>query len=302
MRVSVAVPLACAVVAFILSMLCLLAGSKPNFMQDFDIVTLNTSSLGHDTATTTSSGSSQPTSVGSWLNNIAGDPKGDIMDEFNDIRDDVADKLAEKLGIHQWYSLHVMDMCMGTFTPKATAEDAEKVTDDCTPMKAMYHFDPTAQLQKELDSGPLAGKINLADLGYSDDIKNGIKAFNVAMTAMFVLYCIGAGASGLCIIIALISFFSTGRLTSCCNFLLAIIAFLSLAISSAIVTAIVVKATDVINQYGNDIGLYAYQGRKLLAMSWGATAAMLLSSVAWVVIFCMGRKNTSRKATEKPAY
>ncbi|KFY52726.1 hypothetical protein V496_08217 [Pseudogymnoascus sp. VKM F-4515 (FW-2607)] len=300
MRFSVFVPLVCALAAFVLSMLCLFAGSKPDFMQDFDIITLNTSSLGHDTSPTTSGSSSEPTSVGSWLNDIAGDPKGDIMEEFDEIRDDVADKLAEKLGIHQWYNLHLMDMCMGTYTPKPTDEDAKKNTSSCTPVKAMYHFDPTAQLQKELDSGPLAGKINLADLGYSDDIKNGIKAFNVAMTAMFVLYCIGAAAAGLCIILALVSFFSTGRLTSCCNFLLAIVAFLALAISSAIVTAIIVKATDLINQYGNDIGLYAYKGRKFLALTWAATAAMLLASVAWIVIFCMGRKNTRRRATEKP--
>ncbi|KFY75281.1 hypothetical protein V499_04742 [Pseudogymnoascus sp. VKM F-103] len=109
------------------------------------------------------------------------------MNEFNEIRGDVADKLAEKLGIHQWYNLHMTDMCMGTYTPRATDEGAKMNVSRCTPMKAMYHFDPTSQLQKELDSGPLAGKINLADLGYSDDIKNGIKAFNIAMTAMFIL-------------------------------------------------------------------------------------------------------------------
>ena len=120
------------------------------------------------------------------------------------------------------------------------------------------------------------------------------------MTAMFVLYCIGAAAAGLCIIFSLVSFFATGRLSSCLNFLLAIVAFLALAISSAIVTAIIVKATNLINQYGNDIGLYAYKGRKFLAMTWAATAAMLLAMVAWIVIFCMGRKNTRRAATEKP--
>ncbi|OBT45596.1 hypothetical protein VE00_03562 [Pseudogymnoascus sp. WSF 3629] len=300
MRFSVIVPLICALAAFVLSMLCLFAGSKPGFMQDFEIITLNTSSLGHNTSSTTSSSSSSPTSIGSWLNNVAGDPKGDIMNEFNEIRGDVADKLAEKLGIHQWYNLHMTDMCMGTYTPKATDENAKMNVSSCTPMKAMYHFDPTSQIQKELDSGPLAGKINLADLGYSDDIKNGIKAFNIAMTAMFILYCIGAAAAGLCIILALLSFFSTGRLTSCLNFLLAIVAFLALAISSAIVTAIIVKATQVVNQYGNDVGLYAYKGRKFLAMTWAATAAMLLATVAWVVIFCMGRKDSRRSAVEKP--
>ena len=59
------------------------------------------------------------------------------MGEFDDIRDDVADKLAEKLGIHQWYSLHMTDMCMGTYTPKPTDEDAKKNVSSCTPMKAM---------------------------------------------------------------------------------------------------------------------------------------------------------------------
>ncbi|ELR04472.1 hypothetical protein VC83_01988 [Pseudogymnoascus destructans] len=152
------------------------------------------------------------------------------------------------------------DMCMGTYTPRATDGDTKMNVSGCTPMKAMYHFDPTYQLQKELDSGPLEGKINLADLGYSDDIKNGIKAFNIAMTAMFILYCIGAAAAGLCIILALISIFSTGCLTSCLNFLLAIMAFLALAISSAIVTAIMVEATEVVNQYGNNVGLYAHKG------------------------------------------
>lgn len=59
------------------------------------------------------------------------------MDEFNDIRGDVADKLAEKLGIHQFYNLHMTDMCMGDYTPKPTAEDAKKNVSSCTPVKAM---------------------------------------------------------------------------------------------------------------------------------------------------------------------
>jgi hypothetical protein len=163
------------------------------------------------------------------------------------------------------------------------------------------HFDPTSELNKELDSGPLSGKVNLTDLGYSDDIKNGIRALNIAMSAMFVLYCIGAAATGVSILVSLISVCFTSRLSSLLNLLLALLAFLALGISSGIVTAIIVKAANLVNKYGNDVGLYAYKGRKYLAMTWAATAAMLLATVAWVVILCMGRKSTRRReVAEKP--
>lgn len=72
------------------------------------------------------------------------------MGEFDDIRDDVADKLAEKLGIHQWYSLHMMDMCMGTYTPKPTAEDAKQNVSSCTPMKAMCMLAPSPTPEEAL--------------------------------------------------------------------------------------------------------------------------------------------------------
>lgn len=153
----------------------------------------------------------------------------------------------------------------------------------------------------ELDSGPLAGRVNLTDLGYSDDIRNGIRALNVAMSAMFVMYCIGAAAAGLSIIFSLVSFCFTGRLSSLFNFLLALLAFVAIGISSGIVTAIIVKAANLVNKYGNEFGLYAYKGRKFLAITWAATAAMLLATVAWVAIFCVGRKTTRRREViEKP--
>lgn len=41
MRLTALFPLACAIAAFILSMLCLFAGSKPNFMEDYAIVTVS---------------------------------------------------------------------------------------------------------------------------------------------------------------------------------------------------------------------------------------------------------------------
>jgi heme/copper-type cytochrome/quinol oxidase subunit 2 len=81
---------------------------------------------------------------------------------------------------------------------------------------------------------------------------------------------------------------------------LALIAFLALGIVSAIVTVIMVKATDLVNQHGNAIGLYAYQGGKFLAITWSATTLMLLAVLSWVGVCCLGRRARRREWAEKP--
>lgn len=43
MRLTALIPLACAIVAFVLSMLCLFAGSKKGFMEEYHIVTVSLS-------------------------------------------------------------------------------------------------------------------------------------------------------------------------------------------------------------------------------------------------------------------
>ena len=51
---------------------------------------------------------------------------------LDDIGDDIADQLADRLGIHEFYSLHVMDACEGDFKPNATAVNAGYNVTNCT--------------------------------------------------------------------------------------------------------------------------------------------------------------------------
>jgi len=88
MRLSALFPLACAIVAFVLSMLCLFAGHKPGFMEEYHIVTLNTSTLGHDlipTATTSSGPSATATSIGSFFSSLAHNVTSTIEGDFDSI-------------------------------------------------------------------------------------------------------------------------------------------------------------------------------------------------------------------------
>jgi hypothetical protein len=130
-------------------------------------------------------------------------------------------------------------------------------------------------------------------------LQTAIDGLNTAMSAMFVLYCIGIAATGLAIITGLLAFFLTGRLWSFLNWMIAIVAFLALGIASAIVTAIMVKAVNIINDKGNDAGLYASKGTKFLILTWVATAAMFVASIWWVGECCVGRRKKHVTHTEK---
>lgn len=113
MRASAAIPLVLSLTAFILSMLCIFAGSKKGYLEEANLLTvstdslksdiksliclkLNTSMLGRTTFNT--SKTSSPT-----LNKIADKVKGEINEVVADI--------AKELNIHDFYSAHILDFC-----------------------------------------------------------------------------------------------------------------------------------------------------------------------------------------------
>ena len=67
------------------------------------------------------------------------------------------------------------------------------------------------------------------------------------------------------------------------------LAFLSLGIAAALVTSVMVKATNSINKYGNDIGVSATKGTNFLGMAWGAVAAMLVAMIVAIMQLVAGR-------------
>ena len=66
------------------------------------------------------------------LGDKADDLKDDVTDKVNDALNDAADKLADELGISQWYSFHVMNVCQGDFASNVTVSGAWYNTTNCT--------------------------------------------------------------------------------------------------------------------------------------------------------------------------
>lgn len=292
-----------AIVAFVLSMLCLFAGSKPGFMEEYSVIMLNTSTVGASIISARAASDSTPSSalrsiIDSDAHDKIASTNVEVSRDLNGIIGDDANKLAAELGIKQWYSMHLMDMCEGTYTPNATASGTKLNVTSCTNVTTMYHFNISEQISKELKTGKL--HLDLSDIHWPSDIQNGLNDFAAALNALFAVYAIGIAAAGVSIITAFIALFLHGsHFVSFGNWSLTCLSFFALLAASLIITIVQVKAVDLINKYGNSIGVYASKGNKFLVLTWVAVGIMLLTVAAWSVDYCLARKMKNREYTEK---
>jgi hypothetical protein len=278
-----------------------------------NIPQLNTSTLGNGIVPTSAPASGSTPSLGSIFGSIARDLRSSIGGEIGSGLDsaigDVANKLAGALGIQQWYSMHLMGMCEGSYTPDATVPHAQLKVLSCTKPTAMCtyclhrvitspnsipdHFDISDQLSKELQLGTL--HLDLSAIGWPSDIQNGLDNMSTALNAIFVLYAVGTAATSLIILATVIKLVvRTSRVASLGNWSLLCLPFLSLLIASAIATIVQMKAVGVINKYGNGIGLYAYRGDKYLLLTWAAVVVMFMAAATEIII---GRNDIKNEYT-----
>ncbi|GAB7357026.1 hypothetical protein MBLNU459_g7852t1 [Dothideomycetes sp. NU459] len=298
MRASALIPTIFGLAAFVLSMLCIFAGSKKGFMEDYAIVTLNTSRLGENVLN--SSTSSSGNILTNWLHNITNSIDQDIDDDISD--------LAKEIGIHDFYSAHLLTFCEGYYTPASVAnstlpkKDIHKNTTSCSNKTAFFTFDPTYTLQRELNNSG-HGNVNLTDLHFPSAVEDGLRALRVAQKAAFILYCIAAGLLAVSALTALVAFFFSGRLSAFVNILIAGLAFLAILVASAITTAVAVKAARVVNDHGKTVGISATKGAKFLVITWVAAGLAFLNILVWMFECVVGhrrhRQSRSQYVVEK---
>jgi len=157
---------------------------------------------------------SKPSS--SKLGSIASSVKDDINDVITDV--------THYLNLHDFYSVHLLDYCEGYYTPTAvvnsTSRPSRNVT-SCSNRTALFHFDPTGTLQKELKPG-----VSLQDLHWPSAIQDGIRTLEIASKVMVILYYVGIAVTGLAVIGSIIGFIVGGALGATVNLLLAIVCHL----------------------------------------------------------------------------
>lgn len=191
-----------------------------------------------------------------------------------------------------------MTYCYGQYTP-AQAPNATLPLDDihrnvtaCSNQTAMFYFNPTQIIEDALNKSGL--DVTLDDIEWPADIQRGLDTLRIVSITAFVLYCVAIGLIFVSFFAALVAVFTAGRLSACVNLLVGILSFLAIGLASALVTAVIEKGGNVINEHGSKIGLEAEKGKKYMALTWAATGAMFVVVVLWVVDMCVGRR---RKAT-----
>ncbi|KAF2705303.1 hypothetical protein K504DRAFT_388614 [Pleomassaria siparia CBS 279.74] len=297
MRPLAAIPLLCCIAALVLSFLCLFAGQKKNFMEDYNLLTLNTSRIGTNLLNDTASTSSSNPLSNLWHNITNG-----IENDLNEAAGD----LAKALGIDDFYSAHILDYCYGDYTPTnlpnatVSSKDIHKNVTACSNTTAMFTFNPTDIVQRALNESGV--DVTLADLDWPADIQKGIDTLRVVQKTVFVLYCIAIGLIFVSLIAALPAIFSSGRMAACLNVMVSTLGFVAIGLASALVTAVIVKGSNVVNKYGNEIGLEAQKGGKFLALTWAATALMFVTVLVWTFETCCGHRRRQRDAGYMPKH
>ncbi|KAK5139879.1 hypothetical protein LTR04_003289 [Oleoguttula sp. CCFEE 6159] len=291
MRPSAIIPVLCGIAALVLTLLCLFAGSSPNLMEGYDILTLNTSCFGQTLLNTTSTPSSS-NPLTSLLHNISSSISSSVNADAN--------FLARSLGLHDFYSAHLLDYCEGYYVPSPVANAslplsaiAKNVT-ACSNRTVFFHFNPTDALQAKLSK--TSPTLNLTALNWPLAIQDGLEALRVAQKAAFLLYCVAAGTILLSVITSTIAIFTHGRLSVFVEILLSTLAFLAITLASALTAAVADRATATVNTRAAGVGVQAQRGGKFLAITWAAVGCMGLAMFLRVGECCCGRRRERKRS------
>ncbi|VUC27912.1 unnamed protein product [Clonostachys rosea] len=276
-RLTVIIPLVLSTIGLILAALSLSAGHKEGFMEDYAIARVNVSRIGYDVIKASDT-DDKGYSDGGFLDIIKDlwdDAKHAIIDKLNDLIGGIVDEVADKIGISDWYSIHVMNGCEGSFQPNGTVKSASLQTTNCSESKAGL--------------GPF--DIKLPDLGWTDDIQANLDSLNEALLGFFVLYVLGITFCGLSILACLAAFVKPQHQRVV---LVAVLVTLTatgvLLTASIIATVITTKGISRMNQLARHIGIDVQGGQKFLGLTWTSAVAILLASMFWSIKYFIIRK------------
>ncbi|KAI1324183.1 actin cortical patch SUR7/pH-response regulator pali [Xylariaceae sp. FL0255] len=290
-------------VAFVLALIALLAGTGPQqkALEPYHIIAVNLSGFGQDlipTATTTSSSSqATPTSffqeIGQDLGNLGSDIGNDISGELDNITNSITGEIFKDLGISEWYSLHIMAACEGNFAPNTSSPHASYNTTNCTVEATGLSLNLTQLLDHEISIGPL--KLNTDDIPIPDKVQQAVTDVNDALLALFVFYVLSISFSGLAFLVGLIAVAMSKnnkfKFILWANVVISSIAVLTLLLGSAISTAVSNKGVQEINKAGKDVGISGIKGTKFITISWIAFGLMFITLILSVAGILSVRRN-----------
>ncbi|QDS71782.1 hypothetical protein FKW77_009342 [Venturia effusa] len=278
-------PAVLALVALTLAFLCVLAGSREGYMDDYAILTLNTSSIGLDIVKPPAH--SIPTSP------EAANPLSSIINPLLSTSQTILNELttffAKKAGLQDFYSVHMLNYCYGASTTISPAPI--KTVSGCSTSTVLFAFDPMPILQNALDQAD----INLAvgQLNWPQALQDGITQLKMMAHVALATYIISIVFSFFTIFACVywMSGYSTGsRRIVAASLCLAGTASAALVGASVTVTVMMERGRWLVDEYGSPVGVSVVRGDKFLALTWCA-ALMAFGAVVAVGGECCKSRN-----------
>ncbi|KAI1434554.1 actin cortical patch SUR7/pH-response regulator pali [Xylaria sp. CBS 124048] len=279
-------------VAFVLAMIALLAGTGPQqeSLEPYHIIAVNLSAFGHDLVPTPSSSNHKPSKTGDSnpLDQLVDGIRGmgqDASEGIDNLTDGAADKIVGDLGISQWYSLHIMTVCEGMFSPNASDSNAGYNMTSCTAQQPGVRLNLSSILDHEVQAGPFSANLN--QIPIPDSVQSAVDTVNDALLTLLVFYAMASGLAGLSFLVSLAVLVlrreKVNQLIVWVNVVIAGLDTFVLLISSAIITYVNNKGVPEINKAGKDAGISGIRGSKLITLSWVTFGLMLFTSLYWAV-------------------
>ncbi|KAH7303712.1 actin cortical patch SUR7/pH-response regulator pali [Stachybotrys elegans] len=311
-RLALIVPLILSTTSAILCALCLSAGRTPGFLEDFAIIRLNTSTIGHSLLDFVSSRDNDE-NAGNTSNND-NNPLNSISDAWNDVEQEVSnafdslansviDEAVDLLDIPEWYSLHVMTICEGLNGP-----DAGLNATQCSDLTSENRLDLVASLDHYLSLSPVQIDMDIADIGWLEDIQDAINLVNGILQGLFALYVLTIILIVLSIatnVIVSLAWTSMLMMVNLMGFTLATLSSVALSI---IVTVALTRAINALNDIGGNVGIRGERGSSFLILTWIASSFMICAT-SFVLVYSrkknkalewvMARPNESIDSQEK---
>ncbi|KAI1821550.1 actin cortical patch SUR7/pH-response regulator pali [Xylaria intraflava] len=277
-------------VSFVLALIALLAGTGPQqkSLEPYHIIAVNLSTFGHDLVASSTSSGPKPSATGdsSLFGHLLGGIHGigqDITNEINNVTNGAADKVTEKLGISEWYSLHIMTLCEGKFSPNASSPNAWYNLSNCTAQQPGVKLNLSSILDHEVKAGPLGFNIN--QIPIPQKVQSAIDTVNDALLALLVFYALASGFAGLSFLASLVVVVlfrnKLNQLIVWANIAITGFGAFILLIGSAIVTYVNNKGVPEINDAGKDVGISGIRGSKFITLSWVTFGLMLFTTLYW---------------------
>lgn len=293
-------PLACTSIALLLSYLAIFAGTHNDMMENYDLVTFNVSRIGVDyfkekqaqqNSSQSSSGghdgllSGLVQTVGSEIHNVT----DKLESELESALSNVTQSIAREIGLHDFYSIHVLNHCEGYWKKdgKGNETSQRNVTYCSGQSNGISRFNLSTTLERGLNSSHV--NVTLSKLHWPQAIDDAEHKVNQAFSASFAFLCLGIIFESIAWFACMLGLFADGRWSAIANVASSWVAVFALIISNSVLTWGATMLTDVVNKVGKDINVNASRGNWFLSLTWTPMGLMVLAGCVWLYEFIRGK-------------